>query len=91
MILFRFEIDIMTEHHLPVTFVRFHIRNGNKSDSELEKQDILDLHVVSGLSCLAQMVPNVLGLQFIYFFNQLSFRYPERNLIASLRTQIYNR
>ena len=91
MIVFRFEIDIMTEHHLPVTFVRFHIRNGNKSNSELEKQDILDLHVVSGLSCLAQMVPNVLGLQFIYFFKQLSFRYPERNLIASLCAQIYNR
>ena len=91
MILFRFEIDIMTEHHLPVTFARFDIRNGNKSNSELEKQEFLELHDVSGLSCLGQMVPNILGLGLLYFFKELSFKYPERNLMALLRAQIYNR
>ena len=91
MILFRFEIDIMTEHHLPVTFARFNIRNGNKSNSELEKQEFLELHVVFGLSSLIQMVTNILGLGLLYFFKELSFKYPERNLMALLCAQIYNR
>ena len=90
MILFRFEIDIMTEHHLPVTFARFDIRNSNKSNSELEKQEFLELHVVFGLSSLIQMVLHILGLGLLYFFKELSFKYPERNLMASLRAQIYN-
>ena len=83
-------MDIMTKHHLPVTFVRFDIRNGNKSNSELEKQEFLELHVVFGLSSLIQMVLHILGLGLLYFFKELSFKYPERNLMASLRAQIYN-
>ena len=91
MILFRFEIDIMTEHHLPVTFVRFDVRNSNKSNSELEKQEFLELHVVSGLSCLGQMVPNVLGLQFINFFMKLSFSYPNLRTLCLSVFSLLNR